>query len=164
MARAGIVGLVLFALGPLPALASDNTEGLDSCIAAALQHNDGIVVEWEVEDGTGRGFLMQTVAKDGKLWSVSCVPSTTELHGPDRGLGTMDYATLSSRAKISEARAREAVRTFYPGRFIAMEYKLTWRGGAVYAYTLVTPDDREATVEVDAATGRILRSRSSARY
>jgi uncharacterized membrane protein YkoI len=45
-----------------------------------------------------------------------------------------------------------------------MEYQLTWRGGAVYTYQVVTPDDREADIEVDASSGRILRTRSEPRY
>ena len=78
-------------------------------------------------------------------------------------MGTQDYETLSARARVPEARARSTVRTYYPGRFIEMQYGLTWRGGALYSYTVITPDDREAQVDVDAASGRIVRTRSQAR-
>lgn len=160
--RVLLAGLTLVG-PPAAAHASDNTEGLDACLAAALQQQEGLVTAWEVEDGTGRGFLIRIVGPDGKVWSVSCLPATTRIQGPDRSVGTKDYAMLSTRADISEAQARESVRALYPGRFIDMQYKLNWRGGAVYAYTVVTPDDRDAVVEVDAASGRIVRSRSSAR-
>jgi hypothetical protein len=146
------------------AAATDNTEGLDACLAAALGAQPGIVVAWEVEDGTGRGFLIDLVARDGSSWRLTCEPSSSALSKHEQALGRQDFEALSGRAKVPEARARETVRQYFPGRFIDMQYSLTWRGGAVYEYTVITPDDREAIVEVDAAGGRILRSRSTARY
>jgi uncharacterized membrane protein YkoI len=75
----------------------------------------------------------------------------------------LDYRTLRARALVSEADARDTIRAYYPGRFIKMSYELTWRGGAQYIYRVITPDDRQAFVEIDAATGKIVRSRSEAR-
>ena len=157
----------LTALTALPALAavdSDNTEGLEACLAAALAAHPGMVTRWEVEDGTGRGFAMEVVGHNGGLWLLTCQPASGAVGGTERATGVRDYATLSERARIAESAARETVRGYYPGRFIRMEYQLTWRGGAVYSYEVVTPDDREANVEVDATSGRILRTRSEARY
>lgn len=157
----------LCALLGLPATAasgSDNTDGLDACLAAALTAHPGIVSRWEVEDGTGRGFAIEVVANDGGLWNLACPPNTTELSGSTRATGVRNFATLSGRAQIQESSARETVRTYYPGRFIRMAYQLTWRGGAVYNYEVVTPDDRQASVEVDAGSGRIVRTRSEARF
>jgi uncharacterized membrane protein YkoI len=146
------------------AAAIDNTEGLEACLSAAREAHPGIVVEWEVEDGTGRGFRIDLVARDGGSWRLTCDPSSSALDRQEQVLGRQDFDALSGRAKVPEARARETVRTYFPGRFIDMQYSLTWRGGAVYEYTVITPDDREAIIEVDAALGRILRSRSTARY
>lgn len=146
------------------ARASDNTEGLDGCLAAALATRPGMVSAWEVEDGTGRGFAIELVARDGSVWALTCRPSTSELRASQRAVGARDYDTLSGRAQIGEGGARNVVRAYYPGRFIRMDYRLTWRGGAIYEYEVVTADDRLATIEVDAASGRILRTRSEARY
>jgi hypothetical protein len=148
----------------LAAGASDNTEGLDRCLGAALAAHPGMVTRWEVEDGTGRGFAIEVVAHNGELWLLTCQPASGAVGGTERATGARDFGTLSGRARIEENVAREMVRHYYPGRFIRMEYQLTWRGGAVYNYQVVTPDDREASVEVDAASGRILRTRSEARY
>jgi hypothetical protein len=152
------------ALAAFSAGASDNTDGLDACLAAALQAHPGIVSRWEVEDGTGRGFAIEVVARNGGLWRLTCPPNTAELRGTERATGMRDFAVLSGRAQVAESTARDTVRTYYPGRFIYMEYQLTWRGGAVYNYQVITPDDRQASVEVDAASGRIVRTRSEARY
>jgi hypothetical protein len=147
-----------------PAAVFDNTDGLDACLTAALQAHPGLVSRWEVEDGTGRGFAIEVVAQNGGLWRVTCPPNTAELRGTERATGVRDFATMSSRAQVGESTARETVRTYYPGRFILMEYQLTWRGGAVYNYEVITRDDRQANVEVDASSGRIVRTRSEARY
>jgi hypothetical protein len=144
--------------------ASDNTEGLDPCMAAALAAHPGMVTRWEVEDGTGRGFAIEVVAHNGGLWLLTCPTNAVELRGTERATGMRDFATLSNRAQVPETAARDTVRAYYPGRFIRMEYQLTWRGGAVYNYQVITPDDRQAQVEVDASSGRILRTRSEARY
>jgi hypothetical protein len=158
------VTVAIAAIAALPAGASDNTEGLDACLAAALQAHPGLVSRWEVEDGTGRGFAIEVIAQNGGLWRLTCPPNTAELRGTERATGVRDYASMSGRAQVGETTARDNVRTFYPGRFILMEYQLTWRGGAVYNYEVITPDDRQARVEVDAASGRIVRTRSEARY
>jgi hypothetical protein len=146
------------------AQASDNTEGLDPCLAAALAARPGVVTRWEVEDGTGRGFAIEVVTENGGLWRLTCPPGANELRGSERATGMRDYAAITGRAQVSESVARDMVRAYYPGRFISMEYQFTWRGGAVYDYQVITPDDRQASVEVDAASGRIVRSRSEARY
>lgn len=160
--------LVLCALyavlaAPCAALAVDDPAGLDACLAATLALHPGVVVEWEVEDGTGRGYEIEIVTRDGSVWEIDCHPATGLAQAPQRSVGTLDYAALSNRARVAEAQAREMVRNHYPGRFIEMQYDTTWRGGSRYVYTVITPDDREARVEVDAASGRILRSRSESR-
>jgi uncharacterized membrane protein YkoI len=93
---------------------------------------------------------------------MQCLPTAGKATVVGRGIGVQDYVTMSARAKVAEQDARNTVRTHIPGRFIEMAFDLTWRGGAIYTYVVMTPDDREATVEVDAATGRILRSKSRA--
>jgi uncharacterized membrane protein YkoI len=104
------------------------------------------------------------VDTSGAVWALNCPTSAAEVRGTARETGVRDYAAMQARAQVREAVARENVKTYYPGRFIRMEYQLTWRGGAVYNYRVVTPDDRDANVEVDAASGRIVRTRSEARY
>ena len=145
-----------------PVLASDNTEGLDECLASARELHEGLPIRWEVEDGTGHGFEIEVVAIDGRVWRSQCLPASGKASIVGRGLGIQDYATMNARAKVAEQDARNTVRTYFPGRFIEMVFDLTWRGGAIYTYTVVTPDDRETSVEVDAASGRIVRSKSKA--
>jgi len=145
-----------------PVLASDNTEGLDDCLASARELHEGLPVRWEVENGSGHGFEIEVVAIDGRVWKSQCLPASGKASVVGRGIGIQDYATMSARAKVAEQDARNTVRTYFPGRFIEMVFDLTWRGGAIYTYTVITPDDRETSVEVDAASGRILRSRSKA--
>ena len=160
-ALSGAAPILLWLLAA-PALGSDNTEGLDECLASARALREGLPIRWEVEDGSGRGFGIELVGTDGRVWQIQCLPTTGKATVLARGLGIQDYPTMSARAKVAEQDARNTVRTYFPGRFIEMEFQLTWRGGAIYAYTVITPDDREASVEVDAASGRILRSKSKA--
>jgi hypothetical protein len=154
---------VALAMGSVAAaLADDSTEGLNPCLDAAHAARPGVVVHWEVEDGTGRGFLIEMVAHDGSLWRLTCDPTTGALGRNERATGYQDFKVLSARTKVPEARARRNVHQYFPGRFIDMQVSYTWRGGAIYEYDLITADDREGKVAVDAATGRILSSRSSA--
>ena len=157
--RAAPFVLMLLAM---PVFGSDNTEGLDDCLASARELHEGLPIRWEVENGTGHGFEIEVVAIDGRVWKSQCLPASGKASIVGRGLGIQDYATMSARAKVAEQDARNTVRTYFPGRFIEMVFDLTWRGGAMYTYTVITPDDRETTVEVDAASGRIVRSRSKA--
>jgi len=143
--------------------ASTGTENLDACLQEALHRHPGIVVEWEVEDGTGRGYRILVIAPDTESWEVDCSPTSGAVLRDQRVPGGQDYRAYTTRAIVTETQARWVVSTYYPGRFIEMEYLLNWRGGATYRYTLVTADDREATIEVNAADGRIARTRSSAR-
>jgi hypothetical protein len=153
---------LLLLLVAAPALGSDNTEGLDECLASARELHEGLPTRWEVEDGSGRGFEIELVSTDGRVWKMQCPPTSGKATIVGRGIGIQDYATMNARAKVAEQDARNTVRTYFPGRFIEMVFDLTWRGGAIYAYTVITPDDRESSIEVDAATGRIVRSKSKA--
>jgi hypothetical protein len=156
------VAPLLLALLGAPALGADNTEGLDECLASARELHDGLPIRWEVEDGSGRGFEIELVATDGRVWKMQCLPTSGKATVVGRGIGIQDYATMSARAKVAEQDARNTVRIYVPGRFIEMVFDLTWRGGATYTYTVITPDERESSVEVDTATGRIVRSKSKA--
>ena len=159
MRRAAPFVLMLLAM---PVLGSDNTEGLDQCLASARELHDGLPIRWEVENGTGHGFEIEVVATDGRVWKSQCLPAAGKASIVGRGIGIQDYATMSARAKVAEQDARNTVRTYFPGRFIEMVFDMTWRGGATFTYTVITPDDRETSVEVDAASGRIVRSKSRA--
>ena len=58
MTRAAPFVLMLLAM---PVLGSDNTEGLDECLASARGLHDGLPIRWEVENGTGHGFEIEVV-------------------------------------------------------------------------------------------------------
>jgi uncharacterized membrane protein YkoI len=145
--------------------AEDGTEGIDACLQAGLTRLPGHVNEWRLEgEGAARSLRFRVVTPENDVHEFSCQPTTGDLTEPKRaGLGQMKYEMLAPRAKVPEVDARRVVKEHYPGRFVDMTFKTTWKGGAMYVYTVITPDNREATIEVDAAVGRIARSKSVAR-
>jgi uncharacterized membrane protein YkoI len=154
---------LLLASHALLALAQeDETAGLDACTAAALREHDGLVISWKLEPSP-RAFLIEVAGKDDRTYTMRCDAVDAHLSEVKRIVGSRSYKTLAARASLTDGDAREVVRKWYPGRMSAMEYVLHWRGTARYKYYLVTPDGRDAEVEVSAALPKIVETKSSQR-
>jgi uncharacterized membrane protein YkoI len=71
---------------------------------------------------------------------------------------------LKSRAKVPEKSARFTAVGSYPiAEVRTMKYDTSWKGRPYYTYEMVLNDNREASVDVNAETGQVDRSKSERR-
>ena len=129
---------------------------IDTCIDAAVQQQDGQVVRWELN---GAEVQVDVLAPDDRVWSMKC--TNGKVSTPERKVGVKKSKLLKSRAKVPEKSARFTAVGSYPiAEVRRMEYDLTWKGRPYYTYEMVLNDGRQATVEVNAETGQVDRSKS----
>lgn len=154
---------VALVVGSSAALAEDPTmlfPQINACIEAALQQQEGQLFGWKIDTKEPPAFTIDVLAPDDKVWTMKCsegkVSST-----PERKLGNKNYKMLSTRVKIPEVSARFTAAGNYPVvELRKMEFGLNWKGKAYYTYQMSLNDGREASVDVNAETGLIDRSKS----
>jgi uncharacterized membrane protein YkoI len=133
--------------------------GIDSCIDLALQQQDGIVVAWRLTNPQATGVEVEMLAPDDRVWKMTC--SNGKVSPPERKLGNKNYKMLKSRAKVPEKSARFTAVGSYPiAEVRTMKYETSWKGRPYYSYEMVLSDGREASVDVNAETGQVDRSKS----
>jgi uncharacterized membrane protein YkoI len=133
---------------------------IDACIDAALQQQDGMLVRWEMKSPKDPTVDLEVVAPDNRVYTMSCKEG--KVSTPERKAGQKKFEMLKSRAKVPEKSARFTAVTSYPiAEVRRMTYDLVGvRGRPYYSYDLVTNDGREASVDVNAETGMVDRSKS----
>jgi hypothetical protein len=150
-------------LGPGVALAespTDNFPQIDACIDAALQQQPGHVVGWNILSAKEPiSMTVDVVAPDDKVWTLKC--SDAKITGSERKMGNKNYKMLTRSAKVPEVSARFTAASGYPlAELRKMEYGLSWKGKPYYTYEMHLNDGRDASVDVNAETGLIDRSKS----
>jgi hypothetical protein len=76
-------------------------------------------------------------------------------------MGTKNYKMLTRSAKVPEVSARFTAASGYAlAELRKMDYGLSWRGKPYYTYEMHLNDGRDASVDVNAETGLIDRSKS----
>lgn len=146
------------ALVPLSmaALADDASGTLDQCIAKAVAARPGYVTGWqELTANPEDGYYVRIVTKDGAIGLTECRPTSTAPLEFSKKTGFV-RSEMYERAKIAEPAARAVAPEVFkpPVRLTRMELSISIRGVPYYTYTLALPADHEATVEVDAVTGK----------
>jgi hypothetical protein len=105
-------------------------------------------------------MTVEVVAPDDRVWTMKCTEGKIT-GNPERKTGTKNYKMLSARTKVPEVSARFTAATAYPiSEMQKMEYGLSWKGKAYYTYDMKLNDGRDATVDVNADTGQVDRSKS----
>ena len=134
---------------------------LQTCLDTALRQHAGVVTQWEIDSRTSvRSIKLDVVASDDVVWSMKCEGGA--IVSDERKMGNKNYKMLSSRVKVPETTCRQAAVEEYPGTELnRMQYSLSWKGSPYFTYTFLTSDAREATVDVNAVTGKIDRTYSS---
>ncbi len=150
-------------LGPGLALAEGPTDifpTVDACVDAALQQQEGRLVGWKIESTKEPVALtIDVLAPDDKVWTMKCADG--KVSSSERKMGNKNYKMLTSRAKVPEVSARFTAANGYPiSELRKMEYGLTWKGKPYYTYEMRLNDGRDATVDVNAESGQIDRSKS----
>ena len=132
---------------------------IDACIDLALQQQDGIVVAWKLTNPQATGVEVDVLAPDDRVWNVKC--NNGKVGAPERKLGNKNFKMLKSRAKVPEKSARFTAAGSYPiAEVRTMKYETSWKGRPYYTYEMVLNDGREASVDVNAETGQVDRSKS----
>lgn len=151
-------------LGSAAALADGPTDIFDkvnSCTDAATQQQAGLIVGWKIDSAKEPVTMtIDVLAADDRVWSMKCTEGKIT-STPERRLGNKNYKMLNGRTKVPEVSARFTAATSYPiAEMQKMEYGLTWKGKAYYSYDMKLNDGRDATVDVNADTGQVDRSKS----
>lgn len=137
-----------------------NFPAIDACVEAALQQQQGHLIGWKVESGKDPlPIQVDVLASDDKVWTLKCMDA--KISGSERKMGNKSYKMLTSRAKVPELSARfTAVNAYAIADVKKMDYGLSWKGRPYYTYDMSLNDGREATVDVNAETGQIDRTKS----
>jgi hypothetical protein len=132
---------------------------IDACIDAALQQQDGMVIQWQMKKPDDPSIDVEVLAPDNRVYTMTCKDG--KVTAPARKAGQKKFEMLKGRAKVLEKPARFTAVTSYPiAEVRRMGYDLSWKGRPYYTYEMVTSDGREATVDVNAETGQVDRSKS----
>jgi len=135
---------------------------IDACIDLALQQQDGIVLGWRLGNAQATAVDVDILAPDDRVWTIKC--NNGKVGAPERKLGNKNYKMLKSRAKVPEKSARFTAVGSYPiAEVRTMKYDTSWKGRPYYSYEMVLNDNREASVDVNAETGQVDRSKSERR-
>jgi hypothetical protein len=157
-----MLGLALAVGAPAAFAQSDATSvfpTIDTCIDAALQQQDGLLIGWDIKNPKDNIVQLDVLAPDDKIWTMQC--SNGKVSTPEKKVGQKKYKMLSSRVKVPEKSGRFTAVGAYPiAEVRKMEYDTTWKGRPYYVYQMKTNDGRDATVEVNAETGQVDRSKS----
>lgn len=132
---------------------------IDACIDLALQQQEGIVVAWKLTNPQATGVEVDVLAQDDRVWNIKC--NNGKVGAPERKLGNKNFKMLKSRSKVPEKSARFTAVGSYPIAEVRnMKYETSWKGRPYYSYEMVLNDGREASVDVNAETGQVDRSKS----
>jgi hypothetical protein len=149
-------------LGPGLALADGPTDSfpkIDACVDAALLQQEGRLAGWKLESAKEPALTIDVLAADDKVWTMRCVDG--KVATPERKLGNKNFKMLTTRIKVPELSARFTAAAGYPiSELRRMELGTTWKGKPYYTYEMHLNDGRDATVDVNAETGQIDRSKS----
>jgi uncharacterized membrane protein YkoI len=132
---------------------------IDACIDLASQQQEGIVIGWKLTNPVANNVEVDILAPDDRVWNLKC--TNGKVGAPERKLGNKNFKMLKTRAKVPEKSARFTAVGSYPiAEVRTMKYDTSWRGRPYYSYEMVLNDGREASVDVNAETGQVDRSKS----
>ncbi|WP_036251700.1 PepSY domain-containing protein [Methylobacter sp. BBA5.1] len=137
---------------------AEEDPAIDACRKAASEQAKGEIVEIELEKEEGvEMYEIDLQATDGSKWEFKC-DKTGKIVEKEQELPNADHPAFAALKKIDEAEARKTALATYPGIVEKVEYEIESDGTAVYEIDIKTGDGREMEVEIDAATGKIIKS------
>ena len=152
--------LAMTALTPQTALAADPWEAggsLDACIEAMLKERPGIVTGWQ-QSGGGEAppYVISVLNKEGNNAEAFCDPAKPTNFQFTNKIGLFRHS-MYERATFPETKARAVAPEIFagPARLTSMELSVGISGRPTYKYQMFLPSNHKATVEIDAATGRL---------
>ena len=157
------IGVLSVGCGTALAVEPDNMfPALETCMEAALQKQEGIVLRWELTSNRDPyGFEVDVLAPNDYRWAMRCTEGG--VGAPVRKVGNKDYKKFVSRIKVPEKSARFTAIGAYPhvAEVNKMQLELSgFKGVPYYTYELSTSDGRVATIEINATTAEIDHTKS----
>jgi uncharacterized membrane protein YkoI len=157
------IGVLGIACGAALAVEPDTMfPSLEACMEASLQKQEGIVLRWELTSNRDPfGYEIDVLAPNDYRWTMRCTEGT--VGAPVRKVGNKDYKKFVTRIKVPEKSARFTAIGAFPhvAEVNKMQLELSgFKGVPYYTYELATSDGRVASVEVNAATAEIDRTKS----
>jgi uncharacterized membrane protein YkoI len=149
---------VLFVLIASGAAAEDKP-GADACRKAVSELAKGEIVKMELENEDGVDlYEIDVKGADGVKWEFKCDKATAVILEKEQELPNADHPAFTALKKIDEAQARKIALKAHPGTITKVEYEIEKDGTATYEFDIKLSDGREMEVEVDAATGKIIKA------
>lgn len=157
------IGVLSIVCGAALAVEPDTMfPSLEACMEAALQKQEGVVLRWELTANRDPyGYEVDVLAPNDYRWTMRCTEGN--VGAPVRKVGNKDYKKFVSRVKVPEKSARFTAIGAYPhvAEVNKMQLELSgFKGVPYYTYELSTSDGRVATIEVNATTSEIDRTKS----
>lgn len=139
------------------ALAQENSP-LDVCRNAANQLAQGEIVKIELEKEKGMEvYEIAIKSPDGSKWEFKCDKTSGKIIETEQELTSADHPAFSALKKIDETEARKIALEAHPGTITEVEYEIE-NGIAIYEFEIKMADGSKMEVEVDAATGKIVKA------
>lgn len=133
---------------------------LDACRKAASEIAKGETVKIELEQEKGLAvYEIEVKAADGSEWEFKCDKATGKIVEKEQELPSADHPAFAALKKIDEAAARKTALAAHPGTITKVEYEIEADGTPTYEFDIDTADGRKMEVEVDAASGNILKAK-----
>ena len=130
---------------------------LDQCLAKAAAARPGIITGWQELSATSdEGYYVRIVSKDGGIGLTECRPASEAPLDFTKKTGLVRYE-MYERVKVAEPAARAVAPAVFAASgasITRMELSISVRGSPYYTYTLTLPGGQQATVEVDAVSGK----------
>ncbi|MFU8789888.1 MAG: PepSY domain-containing protein [Methylobacter sp.] len=151
----GLSGLML--LISTAAMADD--AALDACRKAVGEVAKGETVKIKLEQKKGLAvYEIDIKDADGSEWEFKCDKATGKIVEQEREWPSADHPAFAALKKIDEARAREIALAAHPGTITKVEYEIEADGTPTYEFDIKLEDGRKMEVEVDAASGKIVKA------
>lgn len=132
---------------------------LDACRKAAGEIAKGETVKIELEQEKGLAvYEIEVKAADGSEWEFKCDKATGKIVEKEQELPSADHPAFAVLKKIDEATARKIALAAHPGTISKVEYEIEADGTPTYEFDIKLEDGRKMEVEVDAASGKIVKA------
>jgi uncharacterized membrane protein YkoI len=141
-------------------VAAEEKPGEDACRKAVSEQAKGEIVKMELENEDGIDvYEIDVKSADGVKWEFKCDRTSAKIVEKEQELPSAEYPAFAALKKIDEAQARKIALEAYPGTVTKVEYEIEKNGAATYEFDIQRNDGREMEVEIDAATGKLIKAK-----
>jgi uncharacterized membrane protein YkoI len=139
--------------------AAEEKPGEAACRKAVSELAKGEIIKMELENEDGVDlYEIDVKSADGVKWEFKCDKASAKILEKEQELPNADHPTFTALKKIDEAQARKIALQAHPGEITKVEYEIEKDGTATYEFDIKLNDGREMEVEVDAASGKLIKA------